>query len=106
MPFNEPQTPTSPEIERLSTAQPSVPEYQLTFLNDEGLFASLSRQIRERLREPKITVPREYYHGEARLPVTEMNAWYRDLPNLLKSLWEKPQPPSIPITSKPIEVPE
>ena len=82
------------------------PEYQLTFVDTPSVPVSLFRQILERLREPKITVPKEYYRGEATLPATDMRPWFLDLPNQIRGLFEKPKAPSIAITSKPIDVPE
>jgi protein TonB len=82
------------------------PDYQLTFVDDSFVFASLIRQIRELRRTPKITVPPEYYQGEAKLPLTDLSPWYHDLPNQIRSLFEKPAAPPIPITSQPVEVPE
>ena len=79
--------------------------YQLTFVESPFFLFSLVRQIRERMREPKITVPNKYYRGEATLPVVEMKPWYRDIPSQLKVLFEKPKPPLIPLTSHPIDVP-
>jgi TonB family protein len=35
-----------------------------------------------------------------------MRPWFLDLPQQLKGLFEKPKPPAIPITSKPVDVPE
>jgi TonB family protein len=35
-----------------------------------------------------------------------MAPWYRDLPNQLRALFEKPKAPPIPLTSKPIDVPD
>jgi len=64
------------------------PEYRTVFVESPNVFASLLRQIRERLREPRITVPPEYYRGEARLPLSEMRPWFRDLPSTLKELPE------------------
>ncbi len=89
-------------------AKPKLPEpvYQLTFIESPNTLASIIRQVRERLREPKITVPQKYYRGQARLPLTEMRPWYRDLPSQLKALFEKPKAPLIPLTSQPIEVPD
>jgi len=81
-------------------------EYRLTFVDSPSIPVSLFRQIRARLREPKVTVPAEYYRGEANLPLTEMAPWYRDLPNQLRALFEKPKAPPIPLTSKPIDVPD
>jgi len=47
-------------------------QFSLTFVDSSSTLRSIFRQILERLREPKITVPREYYRGESRLPITEM----------------------------------
>jgi len=95
-------------LEQPSAGRSKQPEpvYQLTFVETPNVFVSAFRQIRDLWREPKITVPQKYYRGEARLPVTEMRPWYRDLPNLFRTLFEKPKAPAIPLTSKPIEVPE
>jgi periplasmic protein TonB len=72
------------------TATPGLPdlEYHTVFINSESTFVSLLRQIRERLREPRITVPAEYYRGEATLPLSEMRPWWKDLPSTLKQLPE------------------
>ena len=69
-------------------SNPSVPDYRLTELESPFVLTSLIRQILQRLREPKLTVPQEYYRGEATLPVVEMRPWYRDLPNLYRALVE------------------
>ncbi|MBZ5565657.1 MAG: energy transducer TonB [Acidobacteriia bacterium] len=82
------------------------PEYRLTMFETPSVPVSLVRQLIERLREPKITVPRQYYRGEAELPLTGMRPWYLDLPNQIRSLFEKPKPPLVPITSKPLDLPD
>lgn len=94
-------------LEQPTAGQAKLPEpvYQLTFVETPNVFVSAFRQIRDLWREPKITVPQKYYRGEARLPVTEMRPWYRDLPDLFRALFEKPKAPPIPLTSQPIEVP-
>jgi protein TonB len=80
--------------EKLATKGKSPePKYQFTFVETPNVFVSMVRQIRESLREPKITVPRQYYRGEARLPISEMHPWYLDLPNQIKILFEKPTDP-------------
>ncbi len=63
-------------------------EYKLTQFETPFILISLFRQIRQKLKEPKITVPPQYYAGEAPLPVTEMRAWYKDLPRQLRQLPE------------------
>ena len=72
------------------TPAPRYPdlEYRTVFVNSESTFVSLLRQIRERLREPRITVPAEYYRGEAQLPLSEMRPWFKDLPSTLRQLPE------------------
>src|SRR5205823_8695180 len=69
------------------------PQYQLTQFEEPFFLVSLVRQIRQKLSEPKLTVPREYYQGEARLPVTEMRTWYHELPNQIRFAFEKPPDP-------------
>jgi periplasmic protein TonB len=75
-------------------------------LDNSFFLVSLLRQIQERRREPKVTVPSEYYRGEAKLPLTDLPGWLGDFPKQVRSLFEKPVPPAIPITSAPVEVPE
>jgi periplasmic protein TonB len=75
------------------TGQTPEPEYNLTQFDDPFVLVSLFRQIGRLLREPKVTVPPEYYRGEADLPITEMRAWYRDLPNIIKAGFEKSNDP-------------
>jgi TonB family protein len=69
------------------------PVYGLTFVESQNVFVSMLRQIRELLHEPKITVPRQYYRGEATLPITEMRSWIWDIPNIVKTYLEKPKDP-------------
>jgi periplasmic protein TonB len=92
----------------IAAARTPLPEpvYRPTLVDGSFFLVSLIRQIRERRHEPKITVPKEYYRGEADLPITEMRPWYRDLGNLYRALFEKPVPPPIPLTSKPVAVPD
>lgn len=74
-------------------AKTSEPAYTLTFVESPNVFVSAFRQIRDFLREPKITVPKQYYRGEAPLPITEMPPWYRDIPNQIRVFFEKPTDP-------------
>lgn len=62
--------------------------YQTVFLDSPNVLVSLIRQIREGFRQPKITVPSQYYRGEAALPISEMRTWYQDLPAQIKQLPE------------------
>jgi TonB family protein len=95
----------SAETPAVSRGAPE-PEFRPSFVEVPSVPVSLFRQILALLREPKITVPQKYYRGAVKLPVTEMPPWYRDLPNQLRALFEKPQAPSIPLTSKPIDLPD
>jgi len=95
-------------INAAPSRNPQTPEldYRLTFVDSTIAPISLFQQLLERLREPKITVPEKYYRGRATLPATDMRPWFLDLPNQLRVLFEKPKASSIPITSKPVDVPE
>ncbi len=106
MPSSHVETETDRTTRTGQPAKSSGPTYGLTFVDDSFVFTSLIRQIRERRREPKITVPAEYYQGEANLPLTDLPGWFRELPAQIRSLFEKPSPPPIPITSEPVETPE
>ena len=81
------------------------PEFHPTFVESAFPPVSLFRQILERLREPKITLPKEYYRGKATLPATDMPPQILEDPNQLRLPFEKPKALSIPITSQPIDVP-
>jgi TonB family protein len=143
MPTSDIQVETSTDTPSASPRVPA-PEFHLTLVDSTLPPVSLFRQILQGLREPKITVPKEYYRGEEALPATDMRPWILDLPNLFKALFEKPKDaipkeyyrgeealpatdmrpwildlpnqirglfekpkaPSIPITSKPVDVPE
>lgn len=76
---------------RPAAKRPQADGYALTFVDSSTTLGSIFRQIRERLREPKITVPREYYRGEARLPITEMRSWLEDIPTTLRIAFEEPR---------------
>ncbi len=84
------------EVENRTNAAPNgnpqTPdrEFRLTFVDSTIAPVSLFRQIFGILREPKITVPKEYYRGEVTLPATDMRPWFLDLPNHLRALFEKP----------------
>jgi TonB family protein len=95
-------------INAAASGNPQTPEleYRLTFVDSTLAPVSLFRQFVERLREPKITAPEKYYRGQATLPATDMLPWFLDLPDQFRALFEKPKAPSIPITSKPVDVPE
>ena len=106
MPMSDTQVEMSTDATPSASPRIPEPEYHLTFVDSTIPPVSLFRQILERLREPKITVPKEYYRGKAALPATDMRPWFMDIPNELRTLFEKPKPPSIPITSTPVDVPQ
>ena len=106
MPTSDTQVEISTDATPSASPRIPEPEYHLTFVDSTFPPVSLFRQILERLREPKITVPKEYYRGKATLPATDMRPWFLDIPNELRALFEKPKPPSIPITSTPVDVPQ
>jgi TonB family protein len=66
-------------------------EFHLTFVDSTLPPVSLFRQILQGFREPKITVPKEYYKGKVELPATDMRSWIFDLPYQLRALFEKPE---------------
>lgn len=106
MPSSHTETEADRTIGSAQPGKPSEPLYGLTIVDKSFFLTSLIRQIRERRREPKVTVPAEYYQGEADLPLTDLPGWLKDFPQQIRSLFEKPSTPSIPITSEPVEVPE
>lgn len=85
-------------------AEASQADFRPSLIESPFILVSLWRLIQERRREPKITVPEEYYRGEGSLPVSDMAPLYNDLREQIRSLFEKPQPAAIPITSQPAEV--
>lgn len=100
MPKSEAQVSSGPDRPATTGAAPSDLDYQLTFVESPTVFTSIVHQLRDWLREPKVTVPQKYYRGEAKLPITEMPPWYRDIPNQIKALLEKPNPALIPPTAR------
>jgi TonB family protein len=106
MPTSDTQVEISVEPTPSGTPRIPEPEYHFTFVDSTIAPVSLFRQILQGLHEPKITVPKKYYRGEVTLPATDMRPWFLDLPHQLRALFEKPKAPSIPITSKPVDVPE
>ena len=98
MPPTDIEVGTGEDMSHLATeprtgAETPEPQYNLTQLERPFFLVSLIRQIIQAQREPKITVPAKYYHGEATLPIVEMPAWYRDLPNIVKAGLEKSNHP-------------
>ncbi len=105
MPTSETQVGIGLGRQATTRAQAQEELYHLTFVESPNLLVSVISQIRSLFKDPKITVPKQYYRGESRLPLTEMRPWYRDLPNQIRVLFEKPKAPPIPLTSQPIDVP-
>ena len=94
-------------VDTTSPASSAVPgaEFHATFVESTLPPVSLFRQILAGLREPKIAVPKEYYRGKVTLPPTDTPPLVPD-PNQFMLPFEKPETPSIPITSQPNDVPE
>jgi len=67
--------------------------FRITLVEPPTLFVSAYRQVRYWLREPKVTVPAQYYRGEVKLPATDLRPWFYDLPSQLKIAFEKPRDP-------------
>src|SRR5437879_12726074 len=77
--------------------------YQPTLVESPFFLVSLVRQVRERLHEPKIGGTVKCALNRDALPITELPPWYRDIPNQVRFLFEKPKSPRVPITSQPID---
>ncbi len=90
MPMTETQAGPGAD-KQTNVRKPPEPRYQLTFVQSPGILTSLREGWRDLFHGPKVSVPSKYYAGQARLPVTEMPPWWRDLPNQIKSLFEKPR---------------
>jgi TonB family protein len=67
--------------------------FKVTLVDPPSLFVSAFQQIRDWFREPKVTVPPQYYRGEAKLPATDMGSWFVDIPSQIKVAFEKPRDP-------------
>lgn len=68
-------------------------DFKVTFVETPSVLASAVQQIRDLFTSPKVTVPPQYYRGEARLPATDMRPWFMDLPAQLRVAFEKPRDP-------------
>jgi len=67
--------------------------FKVTLVESPSLFVSAYQQICYWLREPKMTVPAQYYRGEAKLPATDMRPWFVDIPSQVRIAFEKPRDP-------------
>jgi TonB family protein len=76
-----------------ANAATTAEHFSVTLVEPPSLFVSAYRQIRDSIREPKVTVPAQYYRGKVRLPATDLNPWYMDLPAQIKVAFEKPRDP-------------
>ncbi len=87
------QVEARPEAAPSTKAPPPVDQFKVTFVETPSTLVSAFRQIRDWMREPKLTVPAQYYRGEAKLPATDMRPWFMDLPSQLRVAFEKPRDP-------------
>jgi len=90
--------PTKPE------SGASSAEFHPTLVDSPFFLVSLLRQLRDQWLEPIPHLPKDLRSQADPLPVTEMLPWYRDLPNQVRLLFEKPLPSRAHITSHPVEV--
>lgn len=93
MPTSNLQVETSPAPVQPKDSAPPDDQFKVTFVETPSVLVSAFRQIRDWLREPKVTVPAQYYRGEAKLPATDMRPWFMDLPSQLRVAFEKPRDP-------------
>jgi len=84
---------TRPDTRPAEKAHFPEPEYRLTFFETPAVPVSLLSQLLAYLREPKVTVPRQYYKGEADLPATDMRPWYHEIHKQIKYALQKPNEP-------------
>ncbi len=87
------QVEVGPEKMLPKTAPAVDARFTVTLVEPPSLFVSAFRQIRDWLREPKVTVPAQYYRGAIKLPATDMRPWFMDLPSQIKVAFEKPGDP-------------
>ncbi len=87
------QVEAGPQKIPTGTPPPAAKDYKFTFVESPSLFVSACQQIRDWFREPKSTVPAQYFRGSVHLPATDMRPWFMDLPAQLKVAFEKPADP-------------
>lgn len=78
-------------------------DYRPTLIESRSVLSSLLGQVRERLREharPRTLAARAHL-PQSRLPVTEMPAWYVDLPQQIRFLFSRPLVGALAATSLP-----
>ena len=95
-----------PTAEGTPTGSPPMPgpEYHATFVDSPIAPVSLFRQILERLREPKVKVPKGYYRRKGTPPVKETGLEPLDFTNQLGLPFDRPIT-SIPSTLEPFDAP-
>jgi TonB family protein len=81
-------------------------EVPLPVMDMRPWFLDIPNQLRALFEKPTANVPKKYYRGKVNLPATDMRPWILDIPNQLRALFEKPKAPLVPLTSKPVDVPE
>jgi len=81
------------DVETAKSAPADSDVYKLTFVETPPPFVAAFRQLRDFLREPKSTIPPQYYRGEAQLPATDLPPWFVTFPSQLKVAFEKPRDP-------------
>jgi len=81
------------EVDATKVAASGSEGYKLTIVEAPPPFVAAFRQLRDYLRDPKVTVPAEYYRGEAALPATDLPPWFVTFPSQIKVALEKPRDP-------------
>lgn len=104
-PSNVSERPGGESISNQPVSQ-EKPVFRGSLVDSQFVLTSLWRTIKERRRQPAITIPAKYYQGEATLPVSDPKPLWRDLADRIRGLREKQVPPAIPITSQPVDVPD
>jgi TonB family protein len=93
MPTSNLQVEAGPETMTPKPVHSLEETFSLTLVEPPSLFVSAFRQIRDLFREPKVTVPSQYYRGEIKLPATDMRPWIMEFPSQIKVALEKPRDP-------------
>lgn len=97
-------TDSGPKNVQPGQADNAGPLFHSVNAESPSVLSSLWQQFRERGQRQNAAAYQHYYRGESRLPVSEMGSLYQSLRDAFRSLFEKPEPPAIPITSRPVEV--
>jgi TonB family protein len=87
------QVESGPEKVRVKNDATADENFKISLVETPSLFVSAFGQIRDWLREPKVTVPAEYYRGKVKLPATDLGPWFMDFPSQLRVAFEKPRDP-------------